>query len=778
LRDQKRANAGKRTGQLKLAVAFAVLMFASLVTAAGQAQATRICGSTLKVADSICGGAGPNDSTGACGAGQFCCNESSPARCGKTAGATSCNSPADLCQMPALSGCTNVTNPTCSVQVAPINGCQAGQYCCQHGDATTPNCDENVVNLQIYNANCQLPAGNICLANGATPSPTPTSTGTPSASPTPTTSPTGTASPTGTPTVTPTGSATPSPTSTPTPIPGFHNVTFINKCPQPIWLAETNGSSDLSAPFPPGWESGLAQVCGASAKCPGVGSKCVNGACTCTNKNAADAACGDGAEGLGYCLANGVCATSVTMDLPSNFPSGRFWGRTGCTGSGATLTCATGNCENDSSDNLADCYGFSANNATLWEETLSPQNATDHYDISLVSGYNVTVKVDPATASCLTGGCVNDLLGTCPPDLLYPSSEATTACTQANLFCDANPSNGICTAQNQNFYNCTDAAQTDQLTEPINLESPNAGTPICMDASDCPLKGPGIPFTTNCDANPSFGTPTSWPSGAGICIAKQGVIQNGGCTADVDDGQPCDGGPSFVFPYPDYRCATVLNPYNIKNHAPVHVAVCIPPAITTTTSTSVAYGSLIWNADNFTLAGSQPIGGCALNSDCSGGQYCLSSTVNQFIPSPAPTPPARAYQAQSVAQCTAGSASPANGCSCYNVVNCTSSSDCSGGTQCLTTTGACDGALNCVCETSSVLTGVCGPPNVNWQAAIGEVPLATPTPSAGANYLDVFRNACPRAYSYQFDDQASLFSCNNTANLNNYTVTFCGKIAR
>src|ERR1700677_3926559 len=93
LRDQKRAKTGKPVDRLKLAVAFAVLMFASLMTAAGQAHAARICGSTLKTADSFCGGAGPNDSTGACGARQYCCNESSPARCGKTEGSTRCNSP-------------------------------------------------------------------------------------------------------------------------------------------------------------------------------------------------------------------------------------------------------------------------------------------------------------------------------------------------------------------------------------------------------------------------------------------------------------------------------------------------------------------------------------------------------------------------------------------------------------------------------------------------------------------------------------------------------------
>jgi hypothetical protein len=554
---------------------------------------------------------------------------------------------------------------------------------------------------------------------------------------------------------------------TPTPAPDFHRVEFINQCSQPIWLAETNKIKDLLSPFPGGWESGLAQACTKSAQCPeaGSGSKCVDGACTCTNKLAPDAACGNGSDGYGYCQQNGLCATAVTMLLPPTFTSGRFWGRTGCTESGDTLTCATGNC----GDDLADCYGYSGNNATLWEESLAPQNGVDNYDASLASGYNVPITVVPKEkgTSCPDAGCVSDLLKTCPPDLQYPGSGTTEGCTQANLFCLDNPENPICTApNNQNFYNCNYAGQTDQLAENINLESSNAGTPVCFAASDCPVKNPPyVSITTNCDLDPTFSHATSWPAGAGICIGPKGVIQNGGCQADVDDGQPCNGGPSFTFPYPDYQCATVISPYNKGQH----VGVCLPPANITASDGAAAYGSLIWNADNFTVAGSQPGGGCALNSDCldPGSQYCLSTTVNKY-------PASGTVQAQSVAQCTAGSASPENGCECYNVKTCSADSDCTGGTKCLNINGECDDAQPCYCETSAVMTGVCGPPNVNWQAAIDAVPLATPTPKGTSNYLEVFRNACPRAYSYQFDDQASDFSCADSSKLIDYTVTFCG----
>jgi len=37
-------------------------------------------------------------------------------------------------------------------------------------------------------------------------------------------------------------------------------------------------------------------------------------------------------------------------------------------------------------------------------------------------------------------------------------------------------------------------------------------------------------------------------------------------------------------------------------------------------------------------------------------------------------------------------------------------------------------------------------------------------------YSSVFKTACPRAYSYAYDDGSSTFTCGNAAD---YTVAFC-----
>ncbi len=180
-------------------------------------------------------------------------------------------------------------------------------------------------------------------------------------------------------------------------------MTFKNDCTQPVWLAETNGVTyDVPAPFPNvmchGWDLGLAQKCTADAQCPSQECDTTKGisSCQCTNFGSADLQCGDGKGGYGYCCSGsennpscpssawvGRCARTAQMELPNPFTGARFWGRTGCTGSGTSLSCDTGNCDSSGTD-LADCFGFSGNYATLWEEALFGSGQTDNYDVSLV----------------------------------------------------------------------------------------------------------------------------------------------------------------------------------------------------------------------------------------------------------------------------------------------------------------------------------------------------------------------------------------------------------
>ncbi|QHN88350.1 hypothetical protein S83_021278 [Arachis hypogaea] len=46
---------------------------------------------------------------------------------------------------------------------------------------------------------------------------------------------------------------------------------------------------------------------------------------------------------------------------------------------------------------------------------------------------------------------------------------------------------------------------------------------------------------------------------------------------------------------------------------------------------------------------------------------------------------------------------------------------------------------------------------------------STPQTCSPTNYSKMFKNACPRAYSYAYDDASSTFTCSGA----NYTITFC-----
>src|SRR6266487_3781630 len=70
---------------------------------------------------------------------------------------------------------------------------------------------------------------------------------------------------------------------------------------------------------------------------------------------------------------------------------GRFWGRTHCDGN---MNCQTGFCGNN-----VQCNGAGGRPpCTLAEFTMDgwpPENRQDYYDVSLVDGYNLPVKIVP-----------------------------------------------------------------------------------------------------------------------------------------------------------------------------------------------------------------------------------------------------------------------------------------------------------------------------------------------------------------------------------------------
>nr|ABU97476.1 thaumatin-like protein [Suidasia medanensis] len=117
--------------------------------------------------------------------------------------------------------------------------------------------------------------------------------------------------------------------------------------------------------------------------------------------------------------------------------AGRIWARTNCNGAGH---CETGDC-----GNKIECRGAGGvPPVSLAEFTLDGWQGQDYYDVSLVDGYNLPVRIEPIQGTfrkvsnshydCNPAGCHADINAHCPPELAIKNSGGwTVACKSACL---------------------------------------------------------------------------------------------------------------------------------------------------------------------------------------------------------------------------------------------------------------------------------------------------------------------------------------------------------
>lgn len=124
---------------------------------------------------------------------------------------------------------------------------------------------------------------------------------------------------------------------------------------------------------------------------------------------------------------------SHTVYLPSHW-SGRFWGRTGCSGS----RCETGDC----GGGRLHCSGAGGvPPVTLAEITFDGAGNQDFY-ISLVDGFNLPLSMRPRGGTtevpsgayyCKPAGCYTDINNICPSGMKLYGSGGVVACKNACL---------------------------------------------------------------------------------------------------------------------------------------------------------------------------------------------------------------------------------------------------------------------------------------------------------------------------------------------------------
>jgi Thaumatin family len=336
--------------------------------------------------------------------------------------------------------------------------------------------------------------------------------------------------------------------------------------------------------------------------------------------------------------------------------------------------------------------------------------------------------------SCEIAGCKADLRLTCPATLrVVNGAGKTIGCNSPANVC-LNGGSGC--GADASYFACTNyAGAKDLFGNYLNLQSPNAASPICFSAKDCQ---PG----TTCLINPTFTKALNppLPTGAGICTP---VIQADTCTFG-GEGTPCS-----AFPFVDYSCNSLKTS---------ETPVCLPP--TTSGPGELVRNAQVWSATATTCT--------AGGGQCSPGQQCLDSNVVNG----------------GVKDCSATSAN----CFCNNPDPCSANrgtnDGCTQPDSCLNSDGVPDGKYDganlvdcttstCYCSPQAIYSGTCGASNAKWLQAASFTGLG----ASRGGYEKIFKRACKSAYAYQFDDPSSDWTCSNTADqLVNYTVTFCPNV--
>ncbi|XP_057779261.1 thaumatin-like protein 1b [Salvia miltiorrhiza] len=143
---------------------------------------------------------------------------------------------------------------------------------------------------------------------------------------------------------------------------------------------------------------------------------------------------------------------SRDLTIPAPW-SGRIWGRFQCSKSGR-FTCASGDCNSG----RVECNGAGGTPpVTLVEFTLAGDGGKDFYDVSLVDGFNLPVRVSPSGGNCPSTGCPADMNMSCPSELsVRGAGGAVVGCKSA------------CLAFKQPQYCCTGAYSSPATCKPTS----------------------------------------------------------------------------------------------------------------------------------------------------------------------------------------------------------------------------------------------------------------------------------------------------------------------
>ncbi|KAI8978277.1 Osmotin thaumatin-like protein [Trametes punicea] len=182
---------------------------------------------------------------------------------------------------------------------------------------------------------------------------------------------------------------------------------------------------------------------------------------------------------------------TVSFFVPDNWKAGRIWGRRDCNFDVANPgpnSCLDGGCNGG-----LECdphTGTGVPPATLAEFTLGTNGALDNYDVSLVDGYNLPLRISN-NLGCHVADCPVDLGPNCPAPLIGPfdSTGFPVGCKSA---CEAGLGDPV---NNPNC--CTGIYDNPTTCTPAGVEYYSYFKGNCPNAYAYPYDDPTSLFTCN-----------------------------------------------------------------------------------------------------------------------------------------------------------------------------------------------------------------------------------------------------------------------------------------
>ncbi|XP_019420884.1 PREDICTED: uncharacterized protein LOC109331061 isoform X2 [Lupinus angustifolius] len=411
----------------------------------------------------------------------------------------------------------------------------------------------------------------------------------------------------------------------------------------------------------------------------------------------------------GFTLAPGE---SNTIAIPAAW-SGRIWGRTLCSQDTATgkFSCITGDCDSSTEECAG---GGAAPPATLAEFTLNGAGGLDFYDVSFVDGYNLPIKVEPqggtGAGNCTATGCVVDLNAGCPTELRVVNSgngEESVACKSA------------CEAFGDPQYCCSGAYATPETCKPSSYSQ--------FFKSACPLA-----YSYAYDDGTSTFT----------CASADYIVTF------------CPEPATFTFMN---KCDYTVWPGILGKPDLGTTGFELTEGTSRSFQAPAGWSGRFWARTNCKFDDSGR-GTCA-TADCGSGDINCNGA--------GASPPA------TLAEFTLGAGSmDYYDVSLVDGYNLPIMVAASGGSGSCATTG-CGVDLNQQCPSELRVEG--GDACKSACEAFGKAEyccngeFSNPSTCKPSVYSQMFKSACPKSYSYAYDDATSTFTCTGA----DYTITFC-----